>query len=45
MMARMAETAQAVSSFTKGLGLGEIHEDMVFPWPAPDPAEQERIRN
>ncbi len=35
---------RAVSSFTKSLFLGEIHEDMVFPWPAPDPAEQERIR-
>jgi acyl-CoA dehydrogenase family protein 9 len=34
----------AVSSFTKSLFLGEIHEDMVFPWPAPDPAEQDRIR-
>src|SRR3954463_7280783 len=33
-----------VSSFTKSLFLGEIHEEMVFPWPAPDPAEQERIR-
>ncbi len=35
---------RAVSSFTKSLFLGEIHEEMVFPWPAPDPAEQERIR-
>ncbi len=35
---------RAVSSFTKSLFLGEIHEDMVFPWPAPDPDEQERIR-
>ncbi len=34
----------AVSSFTKSLFLGEIHEDMVFPWPQPDPDEQERIR-
>ena len=33
-----------VSSFTKSLFLGEIHEEMVFPWPAPDPGEQERIR-
>jgi acyl-CoA dehydrogenase family member 9 len=33
-----------VSSFTKSLFLGEIHEEMVFPWPAPDPDEQERIR-
>jgi acyl-CoA dehydrogenase family member 9 len=35
---------RAVSSFTKSLFLGEIHEDMVFPWPEPNPAEQERIR-
>jgi hypothetical protein len=34
----------AVTSFTKSLFLGEIHEEMVFPWPAPDPDEQERIR-
>jgi acyl-CoA dehydrogenase family protein 9 len=34
-----------VSSFTKSLFLGEIHEEMVFPWPAPDPAEQDRIRD
>ena len=33
-----------VSSFTKSLFLGEIHEELVFPWPAPDPDEQERIR-
>ena len=36
---------RAVSSFTKSLFLGEIHEEMVFPWPQPDPAEQERIRS
>jgi acyl-CoA dehydrogenase family member 9 len=34
-----------VSSFTKSLFLGEIHEEMVFPWPSPDPDEQERIRS
>ena len=33
-----------VSSFAKSLFLGEIHEELVFPWPAPDPDEQERIR-
>ena len=26
------------------LFLGEIHEELVFPWPAPDPSEQDRIR-
>jgi acyl-CoA dehydrogenase family protein 9 len=35
---------QAVSSFAKSLFLGEIHEDIVFPFPMPDPDEQERIR-
>jgi acyl-CoA dehydrogenase family member 9 len=34
----------AVSSFAKSLFLGEIHEEMVFPFPKPDPDEQERIR-
>jgi len=34
----------AASSFAKSLFLGEIQEEMVFPWPAPDPAEQERVR-
>ena len=38
------EPEREVSSFTKSLFLGEIHEEMVFPWPQPDPAEQERIR-
>jgi len=32
------------SSFAKSLFLGEIHEELVLPWPAPDPAEQARIR-
>jgi acyl-CoA dehydrogenase family protein 9 len=36
---------RAASSFTKSLFLGEIHEEMVFPWPAPDPGEQQRIRS
>ena len=34
-----------VSSFAKSLFLGEIREQLVFPWPQPDPAEQERIRS
>jgi acyl-CoA dehydrogenase family member 9 len=33
-----------VSSFAKSLFLGEICEGLVFPWPAPDPDEQQRIR-
>jgi acyl-CoA dehydrogenase family protein 9 len=32
------------TSFSKSLFLGEIQEEMVFPWPQPDPGEQERIR-
>jgi acyl-CoA dehydrogenase family protein 9 len=39
-----AATEQAVSSFAKSLFLGEIHEELVFPFPKPDPDEQERIR-
>ena len=32
---------RAVSSFAKSLFLGEIHEEMVFPWPQPDADEQD----
>ena len=39
-----SDTDQEVSSFAKALFLGEIHEELVFPWPTPDPAEQDRIR-
>ena len=39
-----SETEQEVSSFAKSLFLGEIHEQLVFPWPQPDPDEQDRIR-
>jgi acyl-CoA dehydrogenase family protein 9 len=35
---------RAASSFAKSLFLGEIHEELVFPWPEPRPEEQERIR-
>src|SRR3954468_18105443 len=35
---------QGVSSFSKSLFLGEIHEELVFPYPKPDGNEQERIR-
>ena len=35
---------RSASSFAKSLFMGEIHEELVFPWPSPDPAEQERIR-
>ncbi|MGZ5308780.1 MAG: acyl-CoA dehydrogenase family protein, partial [Solirubrobacterales bacterium] len=33
-----------VSSFAKSLFLGEIHDHLVFPFPRPDPGEQEKIR-
>jgi acyl-CoA dehydrogenase family protein 9 len=35
---------QDVSSFAKSLFLGEIHDELVFPWPEPRAEEQERIR-
>jgi acyl-CoA dehydrogenase family protein 9 len=35
---------RAVSSFSKSLFLGEIHEEMVFPWPQPNVDEQEKVR-
>jgi acyl-CoA dehydrogenase family member 9 len=36
--------ATETSSFSKSLFLGEIHEEMVFPFPKPGQAEQDRIR-
>jgi acyl-CoA dehydrogenase family protein 9 len=36
--------ATAVASFSKSLFLGELHEELVFPFPKPDEAEQARIR-
>ena len=35
---------EGVSSFAKSLFLGEIHEQLVFPFPKPDESEQDRIR-
>jgi acyl-CoA dehydrogenase family protein 9 len=35
---------QPASSFAKSLFCGEIHEEMVFPWPEPDPDEQDKVR-
>lgn len=40
----MSTTATGVSSFSKALVLGEIHEDMVFPYPRPNEAEADKIR-
>ena len=36
---------EGVSSFGKSLFCGEIHENLVFPFPKPDPGEEQRIRN
>src|SRR5436853_3839482 len=36
---------QGVSSFAKSLFLGEIHEDLVFPYPEPDDEERRKIRD
>src|SRR3954465_4310970 len=36
---------EGVSSFSKSLFLGEIHEELVFPYPKPDDEEQQRIRH
>jgi len=42
--AAMTETV-TVPSFSKALVLGEIHEDLVFPWPVHrSPEEEDRIR-
>ena len=37
-------TATRVSSFSKALALGEIHEDVVFPYPIPRGEEAEKVR-
>src|SRR5256714_1161763 len=38
------ESETDVSSFAKALFLGEIHEEMVFPFPTPKAEEQDKIR-
>src|SRR5436305_5435144 len=38
------ERAQGVSSFAKSLFLGEIHEDLVFPFPTPSEDDRRRTR-
>jgi acyl-CoA dehydrogenase family member 9 len=42
---REAEAGEGVSSFAKSLFLGEIHEELVFPWPTADREEQDRVRD
>src|SRR3954471_1887174 len=39
------EAATQVSSFAKSLFLGEIHEELVFPFPLPDADDQRRTRD
>src|SRR5688572_13847309 len=39
---RMATTT--VSSFAKALALGEIHEDLIFPYPIPRGDEADKVR-
>jgi acyl-CoA dehydrogenase family protein 9 len=41
---RRPATEHAVSSFAKSLFLGELHEDLVFPYPPTNEAEQPKIR-
>ena len=40
----MPETALDVSSFSKALMLGEIHEELVFPYPIPSGEEADKVR-
>src|SRR4051812_48306919 len=42
---RKEEAQGGVSSFAKSLFLGEIHEELVFPWPVTGADEQDRIRD
>ena len=43
---KQADTSlEGVSSFAKSLFLGEIHDELVFPYPKPDEGEQDRIRS
>src|SRR4051794_16139535 len=39
-----SEPEQGVSSFAKGLFLGEIHEELVFPYPQQDDDDRRRTR-
>ncbi|MBJ7473364.1 MAG: acyl-CoA dehydrogenase family protein, partial [Solirubrobacteraceae bacterium] len=38
------DTAHSTSSFAKSLFLGEIHENLVLPYPYPSTAEAEKIK-
>jgi acyl-CoA dehydrogenase family member 9 len=39
-----SEAQEGVSSFAKSLFMGEIAEELVFPWPEPDLDERDKIR-
>src|ERR671934_3048450 len=41
---RTAESKHAVSSFAKSLFLGELHQDIVFPYPITHDDEREKVR-
>src|SRR3954470_16596322 len=41
---RRKEAQEGVSSFAKSLFLGEIHDELVFPWPVTGAEEQDKIR-
>jgi acyl-CoA dehydrogenase family protein 9 len=41
---RNQEAQEGVSSFAKSLFLGEIHEELIFPWPQPERSEQDKVR-
>jgi acyl-CoA dehydrogenase family member 9 len=40
----VSQTATDVSSFSKALALGEIHEELVFPYPVPSGEEADKVR-
>ena len=42
--AQGSPTTERASSFAKSLFLGEIHEDLVFPYPYPDEVEGKKVK-
>ena len=44
-MKDQSSAREGVSSFAKSLFFGEIHEDLVFPYPLSDDAEQDKVRS
>lgn len=41
---QQSDTQERASSFAKSLFLGEIHEDLVFPYPYPDETEGRKVK-